>query len=181
MTIVQSLVCAGILFMLGNLPFADAASPIEEWLIVPGKSIGSVRIGMDISDARTIMARYGRVESQSATGGLAAFYCSSPAPKGVCISDVMVYGVGRVNHTPGRVAWVNTEDERFHTTDGLRVRTPSFNWLQAYGKPTVDELDQAHQNAYYKLEWHALGVAILTTNPSRNGPAGAVGVFTPIR
>jgi hypothetical protein len=170
-----------VLFILATLSVACAAAPAGEWLIVLGKSMGPVQIGMDMDEARTVMARWGRVESRNVTGGLAAYYCNLPEPKGVCISDVMVYaGGGRVNHTPGKVAWVNTSDERFRTSGGLRVLTQSYEWLQAYGAPTVDELDQTHQGRFYKLEWHGLGVAILITTPSRYGPTGAIGVFEPV-
>src|SRR5436309_10393051 len=75
---------------LANFPFAYA-TPLDEWLIVPGKSIGPVRIGMGMDDARTIMARYGSVETRSGTEGHPPYYCNS-GDKGLCISDVMVYG-----------------------------------------------------------------------------------------
>lgn len=160
-------VCFGILFMLAN--FAPAKWRADEWLIVPGTGVGPVRIGMRTDDARSVMARYGRVEAR----GGSAYYCN-PDPIGLCISDVMVFP-GFVRRTPDRVAWVNTSDERFHTKEGFRVGTLSPNLLRAYGRPARDEPIQA----YYALEWHALGIGILTTSTSRDGPIGSIGVFAP--
>ena len=183
--IVSLLAGAALAAALANLSFAYA-TPLEEWLIVPGKSIGPVRIGIGMDDARAIMARYGSVKARIGTEGRGTYYCTDPDPNGLCISDVMVYGkAGPVKQTAGRVAWVNTGDERFHTKEGFRIWTPSSKLLRVYGKPTRDEPHPLFPDFYYVLEWHALGIGILTANaanaPPRDGLVTTIGVFVPIR
>ncbi len=126
-----------VIFLLLTLEVVNA-QPASPTAIVPGRSIGPITIGMEMVEAKRLLAQFGQVKEQfDARTGLAI--CND-REVGLCVADF----VSRYDRqpevflkTPGKVAMVTTEDQRFTGEEGLRLGMSFLEVLKIFGSPSA--------------------------------------------
>ncbi len=155
-----------LLVVIPWLPAAAQQAP-QPAMILPGKAIGSIEIGMPLERARAIMEGFGTVESidTPSTHG----FCNPDRGVGVCAFDRW-QRLGL--NTPGVVAYALTDDARFATDAGsLKVGQPLLDFLKAFG------LYNAGQGT--EVRWEGRGLSVDVGAAETGMVARYIGVFAP--
>src|SRR6266853_1089212 len=113
-------------------------SALQNGVVMPGKSVGPLPIGMPITEAKERMTMFGSVREATAEGGQG--FCN-PSGSGVCVFDVAHYlttsgGVTDVK-SPGLVMAISTDDTTFRTVSGLGVGSSVREFVDVLGTPTM--------------------------------------------
>jgi hypothetical protein len=100
-------------FVLAGVSSSNTAPAPFPRAIVPGRMIGPIVIGMPFDEAREAIEKFGPVEDLSDDQGLDV--CNREPGIGFCIADYLYRGDidEVVLKTPGQVAFIGTDDERF--------------------------------------------------------------------
>lgn len=144
-----------------------SAQQAQPAMILPGKSIGPIGIGMPLERARTIMEGFGTVEpiDSPTTHG----FCNPDSGVGVCIFDKW-QRLGL--ETSGVVVFALTDDVRFATENGsLKVGQPLLEFLRAYG------LYNAGTGT--EVRWEGRGLAVDVGAGEGGIVVRYIGIFTP--
>jgi hypothetical protein len=154
--------------LLITMPWIPAgAQQAQPPMILLGKAIGPIEIGMSMDRARATMDGFGTVEpvDTPATHG----FCNPDEGVGVCIFDKWQrLGLNR----PGVVVFVLTDDARFTTeASSLKVGQPLLDFLRIYG------LYNAGQGS--ELRWEARGLSVDVRADDPGMVVRYIGVFTP--
>ncbi len=161
-------ICLGtlLLVVIAWLPAAAQQAP-QPAMILPGRAIGSIEIGMSLERARVIMEGFGTVEAidTPATHG----FCNPDRGVGVCAFDRWQ----RLDlSTSGVVVYILTDDARFATDAGsLKVGQPLLEFLKAFG------LYSAGQGT--EVRWEGRGLSVDVGASETGIVARYIGVYTP--
>ncbi len=161
-------ICLGtlLLVVIAWLPAAAQQAP-QQAMILPGRAIGSIEIGMSLERARVIMEGFGTVEAidTPATHG----FCNPDRGVGVCVFDRWQ----RLDlSTPGVVVYILTDDARFVTDAGsLKVGQPLLEFLKAFG------LYSAGQGT--EVRWEGRGLSVDVGASETGIVARYIGVYAP--
>lgn len=116
-----------------------------------GRSVGNLRIGMPLSDARVVLGRVGELTEISFRENRRI--CVK-AVTDLCVADFWKYGDEEdAASTPGRVIVINTEDTAFRTSTGLGVQSRPSAFVLLYGSPEFESV--------IFMEWWKSGIAIV--------------------
>ncbi len=155
-----------LLVVIPWLP-ADAQQAPQPAMILPGKAIGSIEVGMTLERARAVMEGFGTVET-----------IDTPSTHGFCNPDrgVGVWAFDRWQRlgldTPGVVAFALTDDARFATDAGsLKVGQPLLDFLKAFG------LYNAGQGT--EVRWEGRGLSVDVAASETGIVARYIGVYAP--
>jgi hypothetical protein len=164
-------------FALVGLGSSNTAPAPVSGPIVPGKMIGPIVIGMPFDAARGIMEGLGPIEDHNDEHGLGT--CNQEPGVGFCIFDSLYrHDIDEVIlKTPGQVAFVGTDDERFGAPP-LKVGVLAERGaLETFiGAPHEDAwLLTPHAGI---VVWWSKGVSIFVSLV--NGEIQGVHVFVPI-
>ncbi len=155
-----------LLVLIPWLPAAAQQAP-QPVMILPGRAIGSIEIGMPLERARTIMEGFGTVEviDTPSTHG----FCNPDQGVGVCAFDRWQ----RLTlATPGTVVYILTDDARFTTDAGsLKVGQPLLDFLKAFG------LYNAGQGT--EVRWEGRGLSVDVSASETGMVARFIGVYAP--
>lgn len=151
--------------------FVSVAAASSSTAIVPGAQVGPFRIGMEMAAAREAMASFGEIDEETTASGLT--YCN-PVTVGVCVYDYVIYGDEEPARTPGRAAWISTDDPRFDYA-GQRVGGSVVPYREGFGPP--DYLTVIGPGLGI-AEWHTSGIAVVF---DVRGTVRAIIVFLPKR
>jgi hypothetical protein len=157
----------GTALLVAILRIPAGAQQAQPAMILPGRSIGPIQIGMPLDRARAIMEGFGKVEpiDGPATHG----FCNPDDGIGVCVFDKMPrLGLD----TPGVVGFVLTDDARFATdASSLKVGQLLLDFLRAYG------LYNTAQGT--ELRWDGRGLSVDVSAADAGIVVRYIGVFTP--
>jgi hypothetical protein len=162
-----------VALVLLSTAFAEAQQ-VSSTAIVFGRSIGPVQVGMDLGQARGLLEQFSRVMDAANADG--ARFCNEGDGVGLCVSE-FVYRYDKretpeaVVKTPGRVASIVTDDQRFTADGGLRVGMTLLDALALLGRPT------ASAGAGY--QWLQRGVEITVTPDDVGLVVGLIVIFAP--
>ena len=104
---------------------AQAQEVNDADLIVPGKRIGQLSIGMTVQEVYTVMKGADPTETMAGTNGSRLYKWGSDAKWVSVIIDVKTE----------RVSYVGTNDPRFATKEGIRVGDSQFTLDAKMGPP----------------------------------------------
>jgi hypothetical protein len=137
-------------------------------LLLPGKSIGPLRIGMSISDAKATMMAFGSVRDAPAEEGRG--FCN-PSGGGVCVFDVAHYltdsGEATDVRSPGLVMAISTDDTTFRTVSGLGVGSSVREFVDVLGTPTMALPPKTVLTSKFRdtgvlfVDWPSAGMALV--------------------
>jgi hypothetical protein len=147
-------------------------------LIVPGKSIGEIKLGMRIADARKIAVKFGEIKDYSDND-----FENTANGKGFSVSQALP-SEGN-NHylaeggTPGFVYLVVTDDSRFHLASGLKIGDDYAKFRTVFGQPdNAVSLYQSGLLIAVVVEWkNGLSVVVLLKDHS----VVSIGVWDPAK
>lgn len=164
-------VILGALALMAPLAGVDAQPSAQQQpvpgMILPGKAIGPIELGMTLEQAQTVMAQYGTVETVESptTHGV----CNPDRGVGVCVFDRWQrLGLDR----PGTVVFVVTDDARFSTDTGShKVGQPLLDFLRTFG------LYSGAQGT--EIRWEGRGLSVDVTASEPGIVVRLIGVFAP--
>lgn len=136
----RSLVASLFLFAGGS---GSLSSADQESLVVPGKNVGPITIGMPLSEAKERMKVFGPVKpapSYAEEFEERQGFCN-PSRRGVCVYDDAVYltdsGTTTNRKQSGLVMEISTDDTTFRTATGLGVGSPLGEFIPIFGAPRL--------------------------------------------
>lgn len=154
----------GVLALITLPPLVADAQVV---MILPGKAIGPIEIGMPLDRARALMEGFGTVEEidTASTHG----FCNPDRGVGVCAFDRWPrLGL----ETPGIVAYIVTDDARFSTEAGShKVGQPLLEFLRTYGLYTGGQGTE--------IRWEGRGLAVDVSPGDAGITVQLIGVFAP--
>ncbi len=121
------------------------ASPGDPTSIVPGRSIGAIRLGMKLADVTAIAGP--STDKEAAADGVTYRWADAPAEHGFAVHVTRGGAVNRV---------VIMDDARYTTAGGLRTGSTDPDIRAALGAPSSVTVDAASQRAM--LRYDELGV-----------------------
>ncbi len=172
---------AAVLAFLLLLPSPEPGLSAPATVVVPGKALGPIRIGMKLDDAKTLMRAFGPVTSRPAIGGQAICGNIIDPSLDICVFDSINYYVRRgqaptseriVIRTPGLVIAASTIDARFKTSGGLGVDSSLADFVRVYGAAPVFSYESTLPPELRKpgvgvgvARWQAKGIDVLVKWP----------------
>lgn len=131
MKAIQTILLALLLASCGQEAKEPAYKYVEPWwLIEPGISIGLIRVGMNMEDAKWLIGKvYGGVKEDE---------------YGACNKYGDLCARGR-----DKVVIVSTSSEVFRTKEGLHVESMVSEFVAAFGKPTSEIKDRQSYQAFW--------------------------------
>lgn len=143
-----------VLCLLASAPARTAAAPSDAWLVVPGQSMGALRLGVP---ARTLYqtAGWGQPDRTHAAGSVSYLYYDRQRTAAGVRDD--------------QVVLILTTSERYRTERGVGVGQPASAAVAAYGAPSSGGGDE-------RVLWYdAIGLVLGTGS----GTVIRIGVFDP--
>ncbi|MDI6772874.1 MAG: hypothetical protein QME77_09855, partial [bacterium] len=140
--------------LFASAPAWTAAGPSDAWLVVPGQSLGTLRLGVP---ARTLYqtAGWGQPDRTHATGSVSYLYYDRQRTAAGVRDD--------------QVVLILTTSERYRTERGVGVGQPASAAATAYGVPSSGGGDE-------RVLWYdAIGLVLGTGS----GTVIRIGVFDP--
>lgn len=149
------------------VPLALVGAQQPPGMIVPGRAIGPIEIGMTMERAQSLVAQFGATETidTPATHGV----CNPDRGVGVCVFDKWQrLGLDR----PGFAVFIITDDTRFTTdTGGHAVGQPLLDFLRTFGLYNVGQGTE--------VRWESRGLSVDVTAAEPGIVVRFIGVFAP--
>jgi hypothetical protein len=146
-------VLIGILFHLGD-PMARAQTDVDqEYLLVPGQSMGAVRLGMSLEDVEAVLGLPSDTRTES---GYQWYFFGNQ-------SASTMNGAG-VYMNDGKVASARAFASAYRTAQGLGVGSTLPELAAVYGVPERQVTSQYRFNASVQIdelyaEWASIGIS----------------------